>query len=115
TAVQALLPWYVNGRLDAAEQAEVEAHLAGCPRCRAELALERQLQALLAPPEAAPAGADAERGLAVLRRRIAAEAPRAAAAAAGGRRARRRRRQRRRSRAPAGAGDAASAAGPLQA
>jgi len=40
---QLLLPWYVTGRLDADEAARVEAHLAACPECQAELQLERRL------------------------------------------------------------------------
>ena len=65
--VQALLPWYVTGRLEADERAEVEAHLAGCDRCNAELVLERQLHASQAVPEPV---ADAGPGWARLQRRI---------------------------------------------
>ena len=43
-----LLPWYVTGRLEAAERAQVEAHLNGCPECQAELTIERGLQARIA-------------------------------------------------------------------
>jgi len=43
-----LLPWYVTGRLGAAERARVEAHLNGCPECQAELKLERALHANIA-------------------------------------------------------------------
>jgi len=32
-----LLPWYLNGSLDAAEKADLERHLEGCEACRAEL------------------------------------------------------------------------------
>ena len=42
-AVQQLLPWHVNGTLAAGEAARVEAHLAGCDECRADLACEREL------------------------------------------------------------------------
>jgi anti-sigma factor RsiW len=70
-AVQALLPWYVTGRLDADERARVQAHLAGCARCRHELAWERRLQA--AHAALAPSG-DVERGLAKLRLQIGDEA-----------------------------------------
>jgi anti-sigma factor RsiW len=38
-----LLPWYVTGRLDAADRARVETHLAGCARCQRQLKLERRL------------------------------------------------------------------------
>jgi hypothetical protein len=41
--VQELLPWYVTGTLSAAETAQVEAHLAACDACRAELVFEREL------------------------------------------------------------------------
>ena len=73
--VQALLPWYATGRLDAAEQAAVEAHLAGCARCRAELAWEHRLVAAQQTLE--PERGDTERALAQLHRRIA-PAPRTA-------------------------------------
>jgi hypothetical protein len=60
--VRALLPWYVNGRLDDAERQEVETHLASCTRCRSELVLERELLALhdLPLPEGDPDGRWAE-------------------------------------------------------
>ena len=48
---QALLPWVANGTLDAAELAEVEAHLAECARCRADLEFQRLVRATsLVPP-----------------------------------------------------------------
>lgn len=40
---QHLLPWYVNGTLDASETAMVETHLAECAECRADLAVEQVL------------------------------------------------------------------------
>jgi hypothetical protein len=43
--MQALLPWYVTRRLDASERARVEAHLAECAECRADVAVERRLAA----------------------------------------------------------------------
>ena len=55
-AVQALLPWYARGQLDADEMNEVQAHLHSCPACRAEWEAERPLQTLLSLPAAAPAG-----------------------------------------------------------
>lgn len=45
---QALLPWYANGTLDAEDQAQVEAHLAACAECRAELEGERALASQIA-------------------------------------------------------------------
>jgi hypothetical protein len=40
---QQLLPWYVNGTLEADEAAMVEMHLAECAECRADLAAEQAL------------------------------------------------------------------------
>jgi hypothetical protein len=40
-----LLPWHVNGTLEAPELALLEAHLAECPECRADLAAEMALRA----------------------------------------------------------------------
>lgn len=53
---QLLLPWYVNRTLEGAESALLEAHLAECAECRADLAAERLLSAELATmPEPEPA------------------------------------------------------------
>ena len=41
--LQRLLPWYVTDRLDPAEHARMEAHLAACEECREELGFERVL------------------------------------------------------------------------
>ncbi|MBB3181852.1 zf-HC2 domain-containing protein [Variovorax sp. Sphag1AA] len=71
--VQALLPWYVGEGLDAEERASVEAHIAECPRCQAELAWEREVHALYAQSTPAASG-DADQGFAALRERIAADA-----------------------------------------
>jgi anti-sigma factor RsiW len=38
-----LLPWYVTGRLDAADRERVEKHLTDCARCQAQLRVERRL------------------------------------------------------------------------
>lgn len=46
--VQLLLPWYATGRLDPADLVKVEAHLADCPECQADLAFERRLGAAIA-------------------------------------------------------------------
>lgn len=70
-AVQQLLPWYLTGRLEQAELDAVEAHLAQCAECRAELQAERQWQ-LLQPAEASPA--NVEDDWARMRARIDAEA-----------------------------------------
>lgn len=52
-----LLPWFVTGRLSVEETARVEAHLAGCVTCRADLELQRALHETLQaedPVEYAP-------------------------------------------------------------
>jgi predicted anti-sigma-YlaC factor YlaD len=62
---QLLLPWYVSGKLDQAEHARVDAHLAGCADCRAQIAHERDLmQAFQVLP------VDEEMGWTALRDRI---------------------------------------------
>ena len=38
-----LLPWYVTGRLDAADRERVEKHLTDCTRCQSDLRAERRL------------------------------------------------------------------------
>jgi len=68
-AVYKLLPWYITGTLDAAERATVDAHLAGCLECRAELTRE---QALGAAVKSLP---DADRGWDALRARLETPAP----------------------------------------
>ena len=40
---EGLLPWYVTGRLDAADRERVEKHLTDCTRCQKELRAERRL------------------------------------------------------------------------
>jgi len=71
--VQSMLAWYVSESLDAEERARVENHLAECPRCRAELALERELQSAYSA-DIDPPG-DVDQGFAALRARIADSAP----------------------------------------
>ena len=79
-AVQRLLPWYLTGRLETREHDAVEAHLAQCPECRAELETERQWQ-LLQPGHGAQV--DVEDGWARMRARLGGDAaPRPAAAPA---------------------------------
>src|SRR4051812_531011 len=48
-----LLPWYVNGTLETAERQTVEGHLAGCARCRGELAAARDLARVVKNAESA--------------------------------------------------------------
>lgn len=62
-----LLPWHVTGRLGPDEQSRVEAHLAACAECRAEV---RSEEALKAEVDAMPLAVEA--GWARLRRRIEA-------------------------------------------
>lgn len=73
--IEALLPWYVSGRLDAKSRARVERFMEAHPEVRAHLALAREeLDATVAGNEAiAPPGPDA---LARLRASIAMTAPR---------------------------------------
>lgn len=40
---QELLPWYATGQIDPADRARVDAHLAECAGCQAELRLEMRL------------------------------------------------------------------------
>jgi hypothetical protein len=64
-AFEALLPWHVTGRLDAADRARLEAHLAGCADCRAQLAIEERIVR-----EARAMPNDVEAGWASLRERL---------------------------------------------
>jgi anti-sigma factor RsiW len=66
---QLLLPWFVNGTLDAAEAADVRAHLEQCPHCRTEVEALQGFQATYAESEPAP---DPEPALARLHATIAA-------------------------------------------
>jgi anti-sigma factor RsiW len=54
----ALLPWLANGRIAASDREWVEAHVAGCDECRAEVAAQRmiasQINRDIASPESAP-------------------------------------------------------------
>jgi hypothetical protein len=56
----ALLPWLANGRLSADDREWVEAHVAGCGACRAELAAQRQVASRMARDEEQPAAANDE-------------------------------------------------------
>jgi len=58
SAVDALLPWYVNGTLRGEELASVERHVSGCRQCQLEVDWLRQVFvacAALSPLEEAPA------------------------------------------------------------
>ncbi len=63
--IEERLPWYLHESLAAAERAEVEAHLAGCARCREALAATRAASALFASHLPVAAIADYALGLPV--------------------------------------------------
>ncbi len=67
--LQDLLPWYVNGQLDASEQAQIEGHLHDCALCQAELKVQRQLET-----EIKRLPINVEEGWSQMRRRLEAEA-----------------------------------------
>ena len=72
-AVLALLPWFARGQLDDDEMSEVQAHLLGCPACRAEFEAEQSMQALHRlplPAAALGAAGGVEAGRARMRARI---------------------------------------------
>ncbi|MFO1465635.1 MAG: hypothetical protein U1F35_04195 [Steroidobacteraceae bacterium] len=74
------IPWYVNDRIDAAQRERTEAHLRECIACRAEVAQQRRVHALMsADPgiELLPSAS-----LARLRQRIEQTIPRAESRAA---------------------------------
>lgn len=66
---QDLLPWFVTGRLDAEEQARVEAHVAGCPDCQRDVAFQKRLES-----EVARLPVDVEGGWSRMRMKVEAEA-----------------------------------------
>jgi hypothetical protein len=66
-AAQELLPWFVNGTLDADEAAQVGAHVAQCSACQADVAAQTQWRA--AADGDAPR-TDVERGWATIRTRL---------------------------------------------
>jgi anti-sigma-K factor RskA len=41
--VSALIPWYVNSRLSESERLKVDAHIADCAACRADVLVEQQV------------------------------------------------------------------------
>ncbi|MBW8815486.1 MAG: zf-HC2 domain-containing protein [Caulobacterales bacterium] len=72
---EALLPWYVTGQLEPGEQARLEAHVAACAECQAEVTAQRRLER-----EVARLPLDVEHGWAQMRRQLAAEDARQEAA-----------------------------------
>ena len=76
--VQSLLPWFVTGTLEVPQADRVEAHLAHCARCQADLAWQRRFRD--APVEIVPVR-DVEAGWTALRRQLA-PGPEAGAASA---------------------------------
>jgi hypothetical protein len=74
--IQSLAPWYVAGRLDEDEAAEVEAHLSQCPDCQAEFNADRWLaiEVADAPSEAIAASLDVDQGWRRVQRQIEREA-----------------------------------------
>jgi hypothetical protein len=50
----ALLPWLANGRIEATDREWVEAHVATCAECRAELAAQRTVATQMSRDLAAP-------------------------------------------------------------
>ena len=62
---QRLMPWYANGALDPEEWRVVDAHLAGCAECQADLEMEHTLRAEVSTIEMG-----AVRNFAILRARI---------------------------------------------
>jgi anti-sigma factor RsiW len=48
TRAHELLPWLVNGRIDSREAAWLDAHLAACASCRAELAAQQRIRDAIA-------------------------------------------------------------------
>jgi hypothetical protein len=77
--VQALLPWFVAGRLGEADMVDLRAHLTVCPECQADLRAEQRLAEAMETLADAPAEPpDVERGWAAMRRALGAEARRRA-------------------------------------
>ena len=56
----ALLPWLANGRIETADREWVEAHVATCAECRAELAAQRVVATQMSRDAAAPGQASDE-------------------------------------------------------
>jgi anti-sigma factor RsiW len=73
-AVQSLLPWYVNGTLEAGELERVREHVRECAACQADLAWQERCCAASALDTDPPAAHQVDRDWNALARRIAAEA-----------------------------------------
>ncbi len=71
--IQSLLPWYVAGALEPAEQAEVRAHLDHCAECQAELIGEQRLAAEMAELPQGAGGLDVDHGWDLISRQMAME------------------------------------------
>jgi anti-sigma factor RsiW len=71
---QGLLPWYVNGTLDAAEREAVDAHLAQCEECTGDVRREQALATQIAE-----LGIDTDHGWDKMRERMTRLPPRASA------------------------------------
>jgi hypothetical protein len=56
----ALLPWLANGRIAAEDREWVEAHVAGCAECRAELASQRLVASKMSADAERPGSANEE-------------------------------------------------------
>lgn len=63
--VQELLPWYLTGSLDSADQERVDAHLSVCAECQAEVRFQKHLG-----PQIAELPLDVEQSWMRMRRRI---------------------------------------------
>jgi len=70
----ALLPWLANGRIPASDREWVEAHVAACAECRAEVAAQRMMSTAMNRDGASPesAGTDEQRSFNRLWARIEA-------------------------------------------
>ena len=82
----ALLPWLANGRIAPEDREWVEAHVAGCAECRAELAAQRLVVSQVSRDEAAvpqPAASEEQRSFNKLWARIEAAESVSAGSAAG--------------------------------
>ena len=73
--VQSLLPWYLTGRLDETDRAQVEAHLNDCAECQAEAKAEHRLAEEIADLPPLEPMYDVEHGWVRMRREVEHDAP----------------------------------------